>query len=351
MILSACAGKEDLNKDEENSATVEQEVDPVEQTGSPLEQWLNSIPPRTSYTNPVVHSGLPDPTVIRDQNGLFYLFATEDVRNIPVMVSPNLIDWYKIGTAFSAARRPRYIDNGELWAPEVKIIGGQYVLYYSLATTSVSQWEWAIGAATADSLTGKWIDNGKIINGSEIQVLSSIDPCFFAEGERNWLIWGSYYGIWAIELTEDGLSVKEGAEKTCLASGYGLEGAMLHKHDGYYYLFVSEGGTGYQQHYKLGALRSSNLLGPYVNQNGDDAAMDGIVDYFLSAGNGFISPGHCSEILTDDVGNDWVLYHAFIEGDPSARTLMLDRLIWVNGWPTIGDGHPTQTSEITPVFK
>ena len=315
-----------------------------------------SQPSVTSYTNPVSTISLPDPTVIRADDGLFYLVSTEDaVRGMPVMRSKNLIDWTQAGKVFSDATRPS--PNGSkaegLWAPDINKIGDKYVLYYS-TYSSTSEWNWGISAATADKPSGPWIHRSKLFLGGEIGVNCSIDPCFYSENGKNWLLWGSYFGIWAIELSSDGLSLAPGAEKVrlCGLDGYGIEAAMLHKHEGKYYLFVSGGGTQYNEHYQLGVVRSDNLLGPYLNKAGNNVAEGAPVDFFLSAGNGFISPGHCSEILTDDAGVDWLLYHAFVQGQPDGgRRLMLDHLTWSGGWPSIGNGKPTATSSIVPQFK
>ena len=36
------------------------------------------------YKNPVVNYSLPDPSIIRAADGNFYLYATEDIRNLPI---------------------------------------------------------------------------------------------------------------------------------------------------------------------------------------------------------------------------------------------------------------------------
>ncbi len=125
---------------------------------------------------------------------------------------------------------------------------------------------------------------------------------------------------------------------------------MIHKKDGKYYLFVSEGGTGYNDHYKLGCARADQLLGPYLNKAGKDVKT-APVDFFLSAGNGFICPGHCSQILTDDKGQDWVLYHAYVQGQQDkGRRLMLSNLSWTGGWPSVAGGFPAKSGQI-PYWK
>ena len=38
--------------------------------------------PAKTYKNPVVNYSLPDPSVIRAEDGYFYLYATEDIRKL-----------------------------------------------------------------------------------------------------------------------------------------------------------------------------------------------------------------------------------------------------------------------------
>lgn len=295
----------------------------------------------TGYTNPVSTKALPDPSILKGDDGYFYLVATEEaVKGMPIAKSKDLVSWSQTGQVFPTVRPSLDGRNdGSLWAPSLNKIGSKYVLYYSYFSTQ-GELRWGIGAATADRPSGPWTDKGKVLVGGEVGVPCSIDPCFWSEGGKNYLIWGSYYGIWAIELTADGLSVKPDAQKVRLAGqdGYGLEGAMICKKNGKYYLFVSEGGTGYADQYKLGAARADQLLGPYYNKAGKDV-LTAPVDFFLSAGNGFVSPGHCSEILTDDHGDDWVLCHAFVMNEEAkGRRLILNKLTWKDGWPGIEGG-------------
>ena len=58
------------------------------------------------YCNPVLAKSTPDPTVIQAPDGMFYLYATEDIHNIPIYKSPDLVNWTFVGTAFTDATRP-----------------------------------------------------------------------------------------------------------------------------------------------------------------------------------------------------------------------------------------------------
>lgn len=46
---------------------------------------------KDKYRNPIINQSLPDPTVIKANDGNFYLYATEDIRNVPIFRSSDLI--------------------------------------------------------------------------------------------------------------------------------------------------------------------------------------------------------------------------------------------------------------------
>ena len=47
---------------------------------------------KPGYRNPVVNFSLPDPTIIQAADSTFYLYATEDIRNVPILHSSDLIN-------------------------------------------------------------------------------------------------------------------------------------------------------------------------------------------------------------------------------------------------------------------
>ena len=69
------------------------------------------------YSNPVIDYSLPDPSIIKGDDGYFYLYATEDIRNLPIHRSRDLVNWEFVGTAFTDATRPDFEPDGGLWAP------------------------------------------------------------------------------------------------------------------------------------------------------------------------------------------------------------------------------------------
>ena len=303
------------------------------------------------YSNPVINNSVPDPTVIRTPQGIYYLYGTENIRNVPIYASRNLVDWSYRGTAFTNETRPQMVPKGNIWAPDINLIGDLYVMYYSKSTWG-GEWECGIGVATATRPDGPFTDKGKLFISSEIGVQNSIDPFFIEEDDgRKYLFWGSFRGIYGIELSDDGLSVKEGAEKVQIA-GTLTEGTYILKHDGYYYLFGSAGTCcdGINSTYRVVVARSEQLFGPYVNKSGQRALDNNFVP-LLNKGNRVVGPGHNSELVQDDAGQYWMLYHGYDADDPDAgRKVYLDKVTWGNdGWPQIRNREPSVTAE-APIF-
>lgn len=293
------------------------------------------------YQNPVVSKSLPDPTVIKASDGWFYLYATEDIRNTPILKSKDLVNWEFVGTAFTNETRPDFEPGGGLWAPDINYINGQYVLYYSMSVWG-GEWTCGIGVATSDSPEGPFTDHGKLFRSNEIKVQNSIDPFYIEEDGKNYLFWGSFRGIYAIELTGDGLSLKPGAEKQQIA-GTAYEGTYIHKKDDWYYLFASIGSCceGVNSTYTTVVGRADNLFGPYKNKSGK-RMMDNHHEVIIRGNDRFVGTGHNSEIVEDDAGNDWIFYHAVDKKNPQGRVLMLDQVNWNNGWPFVEGNTPSK---------
>ena len=109
--------------------------------------------PVKSYQNPVINYSLPDPSIIKGEDGYYYLYATEDIRNLPIHRSKDLVEWEYVGTAFTKSTRPNFEPKGGLWAPDINKIGDKYVLYYSMSVWG-GEWTCGIGCATADKPEG-----------------------------------------------------------------------------------------------------------------------------------------------------------------------------------------------------
>ena len=302
-----------------------------------------------TYKNPVVNYSLPDPTIIKAGDGSYYLYATEDIRNTPIHRSKDLVNWELVGTAFTDKTRPTFEPRGGLWAPDINHVNGRYVLYYSMSVWG-GEWTCGIGVATADKPEGPFTDQGKLFRSNEIEVQNSIDQFYIEDNGRKYLFWGSFRGLYAIELSGDGLSLKPGTEKRQVA-GTAYEGVYIHKRNGYYYMFASIGSCceGLKSTYTTVVGRSEDLFGPYLDKQGR-SMMDNHHEVVIEKNEQFVGTGHNSEIIQDDNGDDWIFYHAVSVANPKGRVLMMDRVRWENGWPYIDGGSPSLKAD-NPFIK
>ena len=275
--------------------------------------------------------------------------ATEDIHNVPILRSTDLIHWTEIGTAFTEATRPTFEPGGGIWAPDINKIGKKYVMYYSMSKWG-GEWTCGIGVASADKPEGPYTDHGMLFRSNGIGVQNCIDPCFIHEKNKNFLFFGSFHGIYFVELSNDGLSVLPG-ETPLQVAGNAYEGTYIHKRGNYYYMFASIGTCceGTRSTYTTVVARSENLFGPYVDKQGN-RMMDNNHEVLIHKNTMFVGTGHNSEIVTDKKGNDWIFYHAFEANNAKkGRVLMMDRIIWEDGWPKV-EGSVPALQAIAPSF-
>lgn len=318
---------------------------------------------RLSFSNPIIKKSIPDPSIIKAEDGYFYLYGTEDTRNMPIYRSRNLLDWMFVGTAFTEATRPRTVTpyvaykndagnivNAMMWAPDINYINGQYVLYYAIGVWGI-EWKSGVGVATSERPEGPFVDRGAVFISDEIGVQNSIDQFFISENGKNYLVWGSFRGIYIIELTADGLRVKPGAQKKQLAGGL-MEASYIYKKDGYYYLFGSAGSCceGANSTYHVVYGRSTSLFGPYVNKTGG-RMLDNRAETLLKSNDFVAGPGHNAEFVEDDKNQTWIIYHGYLKQEADkGRCVFLDRVKWNSGWPYIEGGVPSRKSD-APYFN
>lgn len=337
---------------------------------------LSPTPTQNQFINPVFKPVFADPTLLdnRKVDGYFYAYATQDnwgtdassEKRVPIIRSKDLVNWEYMGDAFDS--QPNWhIGRNLYWAPDVKYRNGKYYMYFALSKWGGSNS--AIGVAVSNTPDGKFKDLGKVLDSKGSGVVNSIDPYFFTDTDgRSYLFWGSFHGIYGVPIENDGITVNLN-EKFQIA-GNAFEASYIYFRNGYYYFFGSVGSCcrGGNSSYRITVARSKSLKGPYMDINGNSImfAMDwnyGKNDVknvnALLAGRILIAPGHNSEIVQDDNGQDWILYHAikrpdyYLPNGATRRPLCLDKVTWdANGWPKIGaNGFPSEYETDAPIFK
>lgn len=337
----------------------------------------SSPPGRTAgpyYGNPVLDSDFPDPAILRAADGHAYAYGTQGrgngrTLNIQVTRSRDLVRWERQGDALPV--KPDWAaKTQDFWAPHVVAHDGRYFLYYSAkpdAALSDPTRGLCLAVAIAARPQGPFVDSGRPLQCGPGFV--NIDPMAFDDPAtgRRLLYWGSGFGpIKVQELAADRLSFLPGSRPIELLPPSAepdprnyrrlVEGAWVLRRQGWYYLFFSgDNCCGPQAHYAIMVARSRSATGPFALR--DDADAPGGV--ILAERGRWVAPGH-NAVVTDDHGRDWLVYHAVDGHRPkteptdeinSRRVMLMDRLVWRNGWPNVAAGGPSDEPRPTPWLR
>jgi arabinan endo-1,5-alpha-L-arabinosidase len=330
-----------------------------------------SPPARPSfYTNPVLNEDFPDPTVMRASDGWFYVYATnrrvnKTWINIQVARSRNLVQWEQLGDALPV--KPTWARaKQKFWAPDVSEHGGTFYMYYAVEPDDGGGM--CLAVATAKSPRGPFVDSGQPIKCGD--GFAYLDPQAFDDPQtgKHLLYYGSGFApIRVQELTEDRLRFAPNSRAIDLlgtTSGSSpqnystlVEGAWVIERGGIYYLFYSgDNCCGEKAHYAVLVARARSALGPFetlAHASGAQEATGGSV--ILSRSDVWIAPGHNS-VIRDAAGQDWIVYHAIRKADfksvgYSPRVMLIDRIVYRDGFPHVEGGMPTATPQRAPLMK
>ena len=107
---------------------------------------------------------------------------------------------------------------------------------------------------------------------------------------------------------------------------------------------------GVKSTYRTVVGRSDSLFGPYVDKEGRPL-LENNFEVLIHGYGQYVGTGHNSEIVQDDAGNDWMLYHSFIVDGPKGRTLMMDRIEWKDGWPYVKASRPASKAPVPVIAR
>ena len=334
-----------------------------------------SLAPRASYSNPVLDADFPDPAVLKAPDGFYYVYGTQgggegQMRNVQVARSPDLLRWELLGDALPA--KPSWASKTQdFWAPHVHRASGRYYLYYSAkpdAALADPERGLCLAVATADRPEGPFRDRGEPLQCGPGFV--NIDPMAYddpATGKRL-LYWGSGFGAIKVqELGPDRLDFAPGSAPVDLIQPVKsedpneyqrlIEGAWVIRRGGYYYLFYSgDNCCGPKAHYAVMVARSRSATGPFETLAAATGAPNSVI---LERQGLWVAPGH-NAVVQDADGNDWMLYHAVDSRRPrskpaddvnSRRVMLLDRIVWKDGWPQVEGRGPSTAPRPAPAVR
>lgn len=307
------------------------------------------------YANPVIDRDWPDPT-IWEAEGVYYTVAT-GMRTI--LTSTDLVHWTDSGKApLSEAARAKAREAGRnFWAPDVVFLAGRWMLYL---TCYNSDKDCGIFAFSADKPDGPFEFIGKITHSTDTGIKDTIDPEVVRDPDSGqvWLFFGSVGSQHRVKLNPEGTALAEGAVYEHTA---GLkiddnpsrtkvfEGAYLHRHGLWWYLFVSGGNYG-DGSYKIRVGRSRTLDGEFLDREGHPLT-EGEATLLLASDpeDNFYGPGHNGEIITDRRGQDYMFFHCHNRASGTrSRFTFLQRMFWdEEEWPYF-EGGKVQAEDVAP---
>nr|WP_294784541.1 glycoside hydrolase family 43 protein [uncultured Flavobacterium sp.] len=317
---------------------------------------------QTTFQNPVYKNDFADPSVIKGADGYFYAYGTntnvlgKEIR-IQIIKSKDLVSWIFVGDALPT--KPKWADK-DFWAPHVLYDAKlkMYFLYYS--GESDAKEGKCLGVAVSKSAAGPFVDKGEPLLCGDSFI--NIDPMAFDDPKtgKKLLYWGSGFEALKVqELSEDRLNFKTGTSMKILVNPITnndpdnyqnlVEGSWVTYHDGFYYLYYSgDNCCGDKAHYAVMVARSKNAEGPFETLAQAEKTESSVI---LSKNKKWIAPGHNS-VVTDDKGQEWIVYHAIDAENPNGgRIVLIDKITYKNGWPSINSGSPSILKILKPIVK
>ena len=296
-----------------------------------------------------------DPDILRDdESGYFYMYCTNTQCEMgdkgilydrgPIFRSENLVDWTWVGSVFDGHYDALnwHDKNAGVWAPSVIKVGDRYNYYYSLSLWGDSNP--GIGVATSPTPYGPWTHYGKFLDQEMTGVRNGIDPQPFYDGDDLYIVWGSFYGIAATLLTDDGTelfygdSVKDHITYLIddntdgkMNVNINYEGSYIIKRNGKLYYFGSQGTclSGKDSTYRVRVGVCDNFLEKFATHDGITLDKEPYGEEVISPSDKVVGVGH-NTVVQDFAGDFWLFYLGFyLDGEnPGERNAFMDKLLW-----------------------
>lgn len=299
------------------------------------------IPWRQTETQPGVH----DPTVLRDERGVYTLMSTNNL--LAIAQSTDMANWTWKGsilTKVPAWMLSTYSGIENIWAPHISRMGDRFWVYYcgSVFTKNTS----LIGAMSSPTLdmaspNYKWTDVGEVWRSSGANNYNAIDPEILQDAAgKHWMSFGSFWqGLRMIAIdpaTGKQLASDKTLYTTANRGGGAIEGPSTIRHGRYYYLFApwDKCCDGVNSTYRTMYGRATSPTGPYLDEAGKDMVSSGGTQLIGTYGR-YVGPGGGSPF--HDGRRDWFALHYYDRKRNGGSFLQLREIVYGDdGWLDFG---------------
>ncbi|WP_062317298.1 arabinan endo-1,5-alpha-L-arabinosidase [Demequina maris] len=311
-----------------------------------------------------------DPTAVRDEDGVYWLFSTDADASGPLRAagaqirrSTDLVSWEYVGCALDGVPAAAHEHAGAegLWAPDVvrvdTVDGHEWRMYYS--ASSFGSRTSAIGLAVAPHPSGPWSDRGIVVaTEHDRDGHNAIDAQLVVDGARHHLVYGSFFGgLHILEIDPATGFALDAPAPGAPASSFGtliarrprsvdtaIEGPyIVPRPGGGWALVVSYDSLVNTYHVRVAV--AEDLYGPYVDHEGREmtdleanplqVGLTVLASHRLEgASRGILAPGHAS-VLTEP-GHQLLVHHTRFAETPREHEVQVRRLVWTRGgWPLV----------------
>lgn len=300
-------------------------------TAAPVPGASSATPAAAQF---VIEQDFPDPDVLAVDDG-YLAFATNSAGvNVQVAWSRDLAAW-QLRRDDALPTLPAWASRGRTWAPEVSMIGGRYVMYFTAQ-------DWAsgrqcIGVAVASRPEGPYDSPAAKPLVCPTDEGGAIDATTFIDDDGSaWLVYKTDGNccrlptrIMLVRLSSDGTALtgvgKELIRQTQRWEGALVEAPTLVRRDGRYLLFYSANDYA-SGAYAVGYAIADAIDGPYTKADGPFLATG-------SDGQPWHGPGGQDVVVGRD-GRDRLVFHGW-DRALRYRGMSVAPLSWNDGRPML----------------
>ena len=242
------------------------------------------------------------------------------------------------------------------WAPDISYFNGKYHLYYSVS--SFGSRNSAIGLATTRTLDPsspdyRWTDEGMVLRSyQDKDDWNAIDPNLVLDGDRAWLVWGSFWGGIKMrrvdpssgKLSADGRDDALAEQPSARAADQRVRRGSVHRPSRRLLVPV-------RLVRSLLPRRPEHLQRRRRPLAVGDGSVRGCSGKPMTEGGGTLvieattptwrGPGHPA--VFSEGGKDFMFFHAYFgEGRGRGSALQISTLVWEDGWPKVGRAAVTR---------